>query len=117
MPNRFTTIDDFFDQAGPLRAVFDDRFADPYRTDRNRFVWDNWQVPGRYAYHRTSASQYFPHDRFVAFTQRLCSWGAEHLGCDRISPPLLSYYSDRSVQHLHADYEHGVWAWVYSLTN
>jgi len=109
-------VDRFAPEAAPLRAVFDDRFADPRSTRGDRFVWDYWHVPGQYTALRTPAWTYFPGAIYERFHRRLVAWGRETLGCHDISPPWLSLYVDGCRQHLHGDLPHGPWAFVLSLT-
>jgi len=116
MSRSVLTIDRFAPEAAPLRAVFDDRFADPRSTRADRFVWDYWHVPGQYTHLRTPAWTYFPRALYEAFHRRLVAWGRETLGCHDISPPWLSCYVDGCGQQLHGDLPHGPFAFVLSLT-
>jgi hypothetical protein len=109
-------VDRFAREAEALRAVFDDRFAEPRRARGDRFVWDWWHVPEQYTHLRTPAWTYFPRALYERFHRRLVEWGREVLGCHDISPPWLSCYVDGCRQELHADLPHGPWAFVYSLT-
>lgn len=110
-------VDDFAPEAKQLRAVFDERFAEPRSTRVDRFVWDWWHVPGQYTALRTPAWTYFPRGIYEAFHRRLVAWGRATLGCHDISPPWLSCYVDGCRQELHGDLPHGPWAFVFSLTN
>jgi hypothetical protein len=103
-------------EAARLRAVFDERFADPRSTRGDRFVWDYWHVPGQYTALRTPAWTYFPRPLYATFHRRLVAWGREVLGCHDVSPPWLSLYVDGCRQELHGDLPHGPWAFVLSLT-
>src|SRR3954466_16431145 len=85
-------VDNFAPEAKPLRAVFDERFAEPRSTRGDRFVWDYWHVPGQYTALRTPAWTYFPRRLYGQFHNRLVAWGREHLGCHDVSPPWLSLY-------------------------
>ena len=116
MSRSVIVVDRFADPA-PLRAVFDERFAEPRSTRADRFAWDYWHVPGQYTHLRTPAWTYFPRRVYEAFHQRLVAWGRETLGCHDVSPPWLSCYVDGCRQELHGDLPHGPWAFVYSLTN
>lgn len=109
-------VDNFAPEAKQLRAVFDERFAEPRSTRGDRFVWDWWHVPGQYTALRTPAWTYFPRGIYEAFHRRLVAWGRETLGCHDISPPWLSCYVDGCRQELHGDLPHGPWAFVFSLT-
>jgi hypothetical protein len=109
-------VDRFAPEAEPLRAVFDDRFAQPREAHSDRFVWDYWHVPGQYTALRTPAWTYFPRRLYASFHRRLVAWGREHLGCHDISPPWLSLYVEGCRQELHGDVPHGPWAFVASLT-
>jgi len=109
-------VDRFAPEASALRAVFDDRFAEPRSTRADRFVWDYWHVPGQYTALRTPAWTYFPRQLYTAFHRRLVAWGREALGCHDVSPPWLSLYVDGCRQELHGDLPHGPWAFVFSLT-
>jgi hypothetical protein len=99
-----------------LRAVFDERFAEPRQARGDRFVWDFWHVPGQYTALRTPAWEYFPPRLYRAFHEHLVSWGRRVLGCHDVSPPWLSCYVEGCRQELHGDLPHGPWAFVYSLT-
>jgi len=110
-------VDRFAREAPALRAVFDERFAEPRSTRADRFVWDWWHVPGQYTALRTPAWTYFPRRLYERFHRALVAWGRETLGCHDISPPWLSLYIDGCRQELHGDLPHGPWAFVYSLTN
>lgn len=110
-------VDRFAPEAAPLRAVFDDRFAEPRSTRADRFVWDYWHVPGQYTALRTPAWTYFPKPLYEAFHRRLVAWGREALGCHDVSPPWLSLYVEGCRQELHGDLPHGPWAFVFSLTH
>jgi hypothetical protein len=116
MPRSLVIADRFAREAEPLRAVFDQRFADPRGTRGDRFVWDWWHVPGQYTHLRTPAWTYFPRPLYAAFHRRLVAWGRATLGCHDISPPWLSLYVDGCGQELHGDLPHGPWAFVFSLT-
>lgn len=117
MPSRsLLIVDDFAPEAEPLRASFDERFADPRAARGDRFVWDYWHVPGQYTALRTPAWQYFPKREYEAFHRRLVLWGRRTLGCHDISPPWLSCYVEGCGQRLHGDLPHGPWAFVFSLT-
>ena len=109
-------VDRFAPEATRLRAVFDDRFADPRRAHGERFVWDYWHVPGQYTALRTPAWTYFPERSYQRFHRRLVAWGRETLGCHDVSPPWLSLYVEGCRQELHGDLPHGPWAFVFSLT-
>jgi hypothetical protein len=109
-------VDRFAPEARALRAVFDERFADPRRARSDRFVWDWWHVPGQYTHLRTPAWTYFPRGLYERFHRRLVAWGRQVLGCHDISPPWLSCYVDGCRQELHGDLPHGPWAFVFSLT-
>ena len=109
-------VDRFAPEARALRAVFDERFAEPRSTRADRFVWDYWHVPGQYTALRTPAWTYFPRALYRRFHERLVTWGRDVLGCHDISPPWLSLYVDGCRQELHGDLPHGPWAFVFSLT-
>jgi hypothetical protein len=107
--------DDFYEGAKNLRKVFEQKFADPKKTNSNRFVWDFWHVPDQYTLLRTPADAFFPKKEYQRFLQKLGQWGWKNLGCAAITPPWLSYYVDGCEQKLHSDVPHGPWAFVYSL--
>ncbi|MDX2023748.1 MAG: 2OG-Fe(II) oxygenase [Deltaproteobacteria bacterium] len=109
-------VDRFASQAKAMRSVFDERFADPRRTNGDRFVWDYWHVPGQYTALRTPAYHYFPAKLYEAFHNHLVWWGRRTLGCHDVSPPWLSCYVEGCRQELHGDVPHGPWAFVFSLT-
>ncbi|HEU0033839.1 MAG TPA: 2OG-Fe(II) oxygenase [Kofleriaceae bacterium] len=116
MSRGLIVVDDFAPEAEPLRAAFDDRFAEPRVARGDRFVWDYWHVPGQYTALRTPAWTYFPRRIYEAFHRRLVAWGRETLGCHDVSPPWLSNYIAGCRQELHGDLPHGPWAFVFSLT-
>jgi hypothetical protein len=116
MSRSVVTVDGFAPEARQLRAVFDERFAEPRSTRGDRFVWDWWHVPGQYTALRTPAWTYFPRRVYESFHRRLVVWGRETLGCHDISPPWLSLYVEGCRQALHGDLPHGPWAFVFSLT-
>lgn len=99
-----------------MRAAFEARFASPRLQDRQRFIWDYWHVPGQYTYVRTFAKWLFPGELMSAFLQHLRAWGQDHLGCNVVTEPWLSFYVDGCGQELHTDLLQGPWAFVYSLT-
>ncbi len=116
--SRFRLVVDRFAPAHApgLRAVFDERFADPRSTRGDRFAWDYWHVPDQYTLVRTPAWLYFPAAKYRAFHRHLVAWGRRTLGCWDVSPPWLSYYVEGCRQELHADVPHGPWAFVWGLT-
>lgn len=116
MRRNVVIVDRFFQGAEPLRAHFEERFADPREARSDRFVWDYWHVPGQYTALRTPAYHYFPKAQYDAFHQHLVWWGRRTLGCHDVSPPWLSCYIEGCEQQLHGDLPHGHWAFVYSLT-
>jgi hypothetical protein len=48
--------DNFLEDPDQLRSVFVERFEDPRRTSRSRFLWDWWHVPNQYTLVRTQVS-------------------------------------------------------------
>ena len=114
---QYLTVDKFYSKAKSLRAVFDERFANPLDSHAERFVWDFWNVPGEYTHLRTPAYHYFPKKIYEPFHRYLVQWGREHLGCHDISPPWLSSYVTGCKQEPHQDMPHGPLAFVFSLTN
>ncbi len=117
MPRGLITSDRFASEARALRAVFDERHADPRSTRGDRFAWDWWHVPGQYTHLRTPAWTYFPRRAYEQFHRGLVAWGRDVLGCHDVSPPWLSLYVAGCRQELHGDLPHGPWAFVLSLTN
>lgn len=99
-----------------LRRDFDDRFADPLKATRERFVWDYWNVPGQYTLLRSPLASIFSMDAIEGFLDDLSKWSQEHLGLTTISEPWLSCYVEGCEQRFHTDAAHGPWAFVYSLT-
>lgn len=110
------TVDGFHPAAKQLRAVFDQRFADPRGIAPDRFVWDMWHVPGQYTALRTPAYHYFPAPLWNDLEQHLVAFGRKTLGCHGISAAWLSCYVEGCEQLLHGDVPHGPFAFVYSLT-
>ena len=116
-PRHVHTVDNFLAGADELRAVFDERFADPRQAHPMRFCWDYWHVPRQYTLHRTQAASYFDEEQFAALTDALVTYGETALGCRSISPPWLSFYTDGCEQRMHADVPQGPLAYVLSLTD
>lgn len=116
MPQFHLVEDGFYPAADELRAVFDERFADPRSTREDRFVWDYWHVPDQYTLLRTPGWEYFPEPVYLPFHEALVHWGRKTLGCWDVSPPWLSCYVEGCNQQLHSDVPHGPWAFVFSLT-
>jgi len=116
-PELVITADGFFPRAADMRAVFDERFGDPYAVHGHRFVWDYWHVPHQYTLVRTPAEDYFGPELYAEFHAALTAWGRANLGCSRTTPVWLSYYVDGCEQQLHCDNPHGPWAFVFSLTD
>ena len=114
--NQLRVVPKFFPRASAMRATFETRFASPRVQDRQRFIWDYWHVPGQYTYVRTFAKWLFPGELMSAFLQHLRSWGQDHLGCNLVTEPWLSFYVDGCGQELHTDLLQGPWAFVFSLT-
>lgn len=110
------TFRSFYSRARDLRAVFDERFADPLQVRGDRFIWDYWHVPGEYTLLKTPAPNFFPSKMYGNFHRYLVEWGRANLGCHDISPPWLSCYIEGCRQEKHADIPHGPLAFVYSLT-
>ena len=106
----------FMKEGTLLRRHFESSFGDPYQARSERFCWDYWSVPGQYRLLRTPAESFFPDPIFRPFLSRLLSWGRENLGCQMISHPWLSAYTDGCFQNLHSDVPHGPFSFVYSLT-
>ncbi len=102
--------------AGELRKTFEKKFEDPRKTAGDRFVWDYWHIENQYSVLRTPARYYFPKAQFEKLEAELNRFGQRELGCNGISDPWLSLYTDGSYQNLHADSPHGPWAYVFSLT-
>ena len=107
----------FYSGAKTLRGYFEEVFSNPHSTDSRRFCWDPWSVEGQYRLLRTPAQSFFPKTMFSGFLDYLLRWGRENLGCQMISHPWLSAYTDRCYQGLHSDVPHGPFSFVYSLTN
>ncbi|MBU6154906.1 MAG: hypothetical protein KGP28_11435 [Bdellovibrionales bacterium] len=114
--NSFRIQSRFHSGAGALRKHFDDVFSNPLSADSRRFCWDYWNVPGQYRLLRTPAESFFPKPLFSRFLHHLLFWGRTHLGCQMISHPWLSAYTDHCYQGLHSDVPHGPFSFVYSLT-
>ncbi len=110
-------IEKNFSKVAPaLRQVFEEKFADARKTSPDRFVWDYWHIENQYSVLRTPARYFFPPALFKTLEKELVSYGQENLGCNGISDPWISLYTDGAYQNLHADSPHGPWAYVYSLT-
>ncbi len=116
IPGSLLVRDRFAAEAQAMRAEFERPYRDPRKADPKRFVWDWWNLPGKYTHLRTPAWEYFSPKIFKRFSDRLVEFGRTQLGCHGITPPWLSLYLDGCEQHLHADVPHGPWAWVFSLS-
>eukprot|EP01041_Mallomonas_annulata_P010931 gene10931-22822_t len=128
--NHVYTSDDLKDTAKALRGYFDEKFSNPRQATSERFVWDSWHVTvgdgsqteaqgkGRQQYSllRTQATDYFTEELFQSLCDELTDFGRKHLGCDAISHPWLSLYTDGCSQNFHTDAPHGPWAFVLNLT-
>ncbi len=114
--SRLLVESSFFKEAEILRSSFDRRFADPRKTNADRFVWDYWNVQDQYRLLRTPAHGFFQQVVYNRLHRQLVLWGRRVLGCHDISPPWLSCYVDGCEQKLHGDLPHGPFAFVYSLT-
>jgi hypothetical protein len=106
----------FSSTARALRGVFEKKFADPRKTHADRFVWDYWHIENQYSVLRTPARYYFPKPLFARLESALQTFGQTRLGCNGISDPWISLYTDGCYQNLHSDAPHGPWAYVFSLT-
>ena len=110
-------VDRFAPEARALRAMFDERFAEP-RSTRARSVRVGLLARARPVHGAAHAGVDVLSARlYEAFHHRLVAWGRETLGCHDISPPWLSLYVDGCRQELHGDLPHGPWAFVFSLTH
>ena len=107
----------FFPEAQKLRGHFDQTFGTPLQADPSRFCWDYWSIPGQYRLLRTPASSFFPAPLFSKFLSHLTRFGREAYGCQMISHPWLSAYTDGCLQNFHTDVPHGPLSFVFSLTN
>jgi hypothetical protein len=115
--DRLLVVPDFFPEAGEMRASFDERFGTPRHATRVRFIWDYFHIPGQYTYLRTFAEYAFPPEVYNRFLKHLRRWGRDHLGCDRVMNPWLSFFVNDCFQELHTDVPQGPWAYVFSLTD
>jgi len=107
---------DFFPGAKSMRRAFDEVFQNPFSSNSKRFCWDFWSVPDQYRLLRTPAESFFPKPVTSKFLTHLLAWGRTHLGCQMISHPWLSAYSDGCHQAFHSDVPHGPFSFVFSLT-
>jgi hypothetical protein len=113
----FHVVDDFAPEAAPLRAAFEQHFAEPNRQHLDvHGCWNYWYVPGLYTYLRANPYRVLPGALVDSFRQRLLTWSVEHLGCAQITPPQLALYVNGCRQGSHNDAENGRWAYVFSLT-
>lgn len=115
-PRHSMAVGDFFDGAVELRRAYDEQLGTPGDLSHARFVWELFHRPHS-TYLRTDPSLVFSDDLNSAFQKRLSDWGAENLGCARLHRPLLSCHLDGFFHSLHADPDHGPWAYVFSLTD
>jgi hypothetical protein len=113
---RMDTVPGFFDRAGEIRGLFEERVGPTREGSESRFVWDYWHIPGQYTYFRTPALSIIPPSLLAQFTTALRAWGRQHLGSERVTVPWLSYYIEGCRQELHSDVIQGMWSYVYSLT-
>jgi hypothetical protein len=111
-----SSVDQFFPKAKLLRREFEERFSDPIRKVKGRFVWDVWNVAGQYSHLRSPLNSLFSQDAISEFLDHLSQWSQEVLGLSSISYPWASAYLDNHYQGLHTDAKHGPWAFVYSLS-
>lgn len=116
MSKHLYKVNNFFDRADELRAIFDTRFADPLACHPGRFVWDYWYVRRWFTFFRTPSSDYFGPELFKAFEARLLAWAERKLGVSQHTLIWLSYYINGCHQGLHRDTANGPWSFVYSLT-
>lgn len=116
-PTPITIEKNFSKVAKALRSTFDAKFADPRDTRSDRFVWDYWHIENQYSVLRTPARYFFPKPLFEKLERELVGYGQSKLGCNGISDPWISLYTEGAYQNLHADSPHGPWAYVFSLTN
>lgn len=117
MKDYYRVVEDFYPKVSELKNYFNEQFANPRDSHEKRFVWDYWYLENQYKLHRTPAYYYFPEEIYKPFEEYLMAWGQQNLGCQLISPPWISYYTDGCYQNLHADNPHGPWAYVFSLTD
>jgi len=108
--------DSFYTGAKTLRDVFDQKMGTKDMAENERFVWDYWYHENKYVHFRTPAMHFFGEDLFSDFANYLVEWGQKTLGCNSITAPWLSYYTDGCKQELHGDIPHGPWAYVFSIT-
>ncbi len=116
MSKHLYKIENFFERAEELRAIFDTRFARPLTCHSGRFVWDYWYVRRWFTFFRTPSSDYFGLELFNAFEARLLAWAERKLGVSQHTLIWLSYYINGCHQGLHRDTANGPWSFVYSLT-
>jgi hypothetical protein len=114
----YRIIDNFLPNnlATNLCSTFQSTFDTPLQPSPDRFCFDPWYVPGQYSLLRTQAEYFFPEDQYQDLIDALIAFGESQLGCQAISPPWLSLYTDGHRQELHTDSPHGPWAFVLSLT-
>ncbi|NCN28560.1 hypothetical protein GW915_13430 [bacterium] len=113
---RYWIQDKFFGGAKVLRREFEGVFGMADLAKPARFVWDFWSIQGQYKHLRAQPESVFSADSLANFYAHLEKWGLKNLGCSQVSPVWLSAYTEGCFQKLHADFPHGPWAFVYSLT-
>lgn len=113
----FAVIDDFFAEAGALRAGVDAHFAEPakHRAETHQ-VWNYWHVPGLYTYLRTVPEKVLPREPLNRFMARLRAVALFRFGLSAVTWPYLSLYVAGCQQGLHNDATNGRLGYVYSLT-
>src|SRR5262245_8776138 len=86
-------VQDFFPQAAPMRAAFEELCRNPYLQQADTHgIWNYWHVPDLYTYLRTTPERLFPQAMVAAFTSHLKQWAVENLGLAALTPPQVHLY-------------------------
>lgn len=113
MIRRQHIVENFFDDAEPMRESLDVCFRDVYT---RRINWHYFCDPLKYTYLRAQPQEVFPEPVFERFLQRLRGWCIDKLGLIPVDIPYLHLMVDGCKLGLHSDFQNGVWGYVYSLT-
>ena len=107
-----------FNDIENLKNEFNSQFSIPYKQySLDRCVWDYFHVDDQFNAHITPANNIFKKSTLNKFEKTLLSWIYKNLGCTEINSMWCSNYTHSCGQNFHMDINHGMWAYVYSLTD
>jgi len=113
---RWHVVDDFYDDAGGLRAAVEDHLAGDDGRGAERGIWDVFHVEGQYAYLRTPAERVIASEALTRYRGAVSAWGWENLGIGRLTSANLSLYLPGCAQGLHNDAGGAFHAFVHSFS-